>query len=199
MSEVTESNDVAIFDTFGIEPESVTVSTGGIPVGKHKAKITDAKVRQGKYEDGNPFVQLVIDYTVDGYDFPKTEYLNLPTKPKAQWDETITGKDQYGKDQSEAITFGNYMRRYKQRLEAYGIPESAMSSVKPRDLVDLECVITVVERPGRGKNEGKVFNNISKVEKVGTNAGLVLPGAGSAPAGVPASLPAQPAGNPLWT
>jgi hypothetical protein len=153
------STDASLFESFGISADEIPELSSGPGPGVYDAKISKAEVVKKTDDDGTVKISLVIDYTIDGFNFPVKEFLSLPNKPKSQWDHTVTGQKN-GRDISEASTnefkFGLVVKRYL----SLGIPAEQHNSVKPSDLVDIECVITLA--PQRNNPQ---YTNVVKVSQ----------------------------------
>lgn len=179
-------SEQGIFEAFGITSDEIPVLSSGPEPGTYEAQISKAEIKREVKEDGTVKINLILHYKIEGYNFPQQEFLSLPTKPKDQWDKTITGQKN-GRDQSEYLAnefkFGLVAKRY----ESLGIPKSQHNTIKPSDLEGIDCVITLAPQKDRPQ--------YTQVVKVGVKkeSGVSLPTGGSAtasviPDGVPSGI-----------
>lgn len=160
---------MSLFD--GIDIASADDLSKGMPPGSYPAVVSDVRKEVGskKNPDGN---FLVIEYTVDGFEFPAREKKWIPTDVEVQADP---------KSARLARSF------LKDRLLSLGVPPERLNAVGPENLIGIEVTITMKERDG--------YTNVSRVAlRDGTAEPVSLPKA-TAPAEVTAT-PVAPAVNP---
>ncbi len=142
----------------------------GIPAGTYPAVVFDVRTEVGSKAnpDGN---FLIIEYAVDGYEFPAREKKWIPT------DAEVAAQP---KEAKLARSF------LKDRLLSLGVPPERLNAVGPENLIGIEVTITMRERNG--------YTNVSRVAvRDGSEASVTLPKA-TAPAEI--ATPVAPAANP---
>jgi len=153
-----------IFDTFGVNPDEVTVPTGGGPgEGVYpNVAIKRSEIVKGEFEKGDrageKFIKWIIGYEIPGYEFLKEEHIFLPTRPAGpdgHWDTTVIGQ-RNGYDVSEDSQNQYNMGILKKRLLSLGIPESRLKTVVPGDLIGIDNIVLTLKKKGDWVNISEV-------------------------------------------
>lgn len=183
---------MGIFDTYGIDGDSVEVpSGGGGPApGVYEATILKVELenKPDKKDSSKTNYFMVFSYSIPKYEYPVREYFSLPAS-KGPWDNTtVIGKDPSGNPITEDSNNKWLLGLIKKRLLEIGVPESKVNEVDPiaGHLNGIEVVLTLVQN----KEYVNIKRNGGVRPKI--NAGLSLPGA------APDPVPAPSGFKPSW-
>lgn len=152
---------MALLSEFGVDLTEVEEPTYDLEDGIYEFEVGNAYVKNGSqaYPDRS---WIIIEYIVGDTGVRKSELFELPKDP-----ENITD--------SEMKKLGYYV----QRLVSLGIDRDKVNNIEGEDLIGIRGTLTLYSQAGKGKNAGKLFQNIKNV-KTGKNTQSTPPTTGVA-------------------
>lgn len=165
---------MGIFSGFNADVNDLPeVGGGGPSAGTYEATLSAVEVRDDVYKQADDSKYLCFDYTIEGYEWPKSMQFQLPDRP-GPWDDAEPFVVINGTSYTEKSTMERRLGLIKNALENLGVPVEKQDEVNPGDLVDLKVVLVLKEN-----KKGYVNATSAKVKK---ESSLSLPGAATAPA-----------------
>lgn len=142
---------MALLEDYGIDTSDIEAPSYELEDGIYEFELGDVYVKQGSqaYPDRS---WVIMEYLVGDTGIKKSELFELPQDP-----ENITDR--------ERTKLGYYVAR----LVDLGIPRDEVNDVDRDDLIGLRGTLTLYSSAGKGKNAGKMFQNIKNV-KVSKNS-----------------------------
>lgn len=140
---------MGILDDYGIDTNDIEAPSYEIEDGWYRFTIGDAYVKEGS--TNNPDLSwLIIDYQLEDEEGePKgktSDLFQLPQDPEAPTED-------------EKKKLGWYVAR----MVSLGFSRDQINDVERDDLIGLTGVLQLQTRPGRGKNAGKDYQNITRL------------------------------------
>jgi len=147
---------MALLDDYGIDTSDIQAPSYELEDGIYEFEVGDVYVKQGSqaYPDRS---WVIVEYLVGDEGKKKSELFELPQDP-----ESITDR--------ERTKLGYYVAR----LMDLGVERDAVNDVDRDDLIGLQGTLQLYSTPGKGKNAGKMFQNIKNV-KVGKSSAAPQP------------------------
>lgn len=141
-----------MLDDYGIDTSEIEAPSYDLEDGIYEMTVGDVYVKQGSqaYPDRS---WVIIEYLVGEEGKKKSELFELPADP-----ENITDK--------ERQKLGYYVAR----LLDLGVERAAVNDIDRDDLIGLRGTLQLYSNAGKGKNAGKMFQNIKNVKITETSA-----------------------------
>lgn len=139
---------MALLADFGIDTSDIEAPSYELEDGVYEFEVGDVYVKQGSqtYPDRS---WVIIEYLIADTGQKKSELFELPQDP-----ENVTDR--------ERTKLGYYVAR----LMDLGVERDAVNDVDRDDLIGLRGTLQLYSSAGKGKNTGKMYQNIKNV-KVG--------------------------------
>ena len=143
---------MGMLDDYGIDTSEIEAPSYDLEDGIYEMTVGDVYVKQGSqaYPDRS---WVIIEYLVGEEGKKKSELFELPADP-----ENITD--------NERQKLGYYVAR----LLDLGVERAAVNDVDRDDLIGLRGTLQLYSNAGKGKNAGKMFQNIKNVKVSQTSA-----------------------------
>jgi hypothetical protein len=143
---------MGMLDDYGIDTSEIEAPSYDLEDGIYEMTVGDVYVKQGSqaYPDRS---WVIIEYLVGEEGKKKSELFELPADP-----ENITDK--------ERQKLGYYVAR----LLDLGVERAAVNDIDRDDLIGLRGTLQLYSNAGKGKNAGKMFQNIKNVKITETSA-----------------------------
>ena len=143
---------MGMLDDYGIDTSEIEAPSYDLEDGIYEMTVGDVYVKQGSqaYPDRS---WVIIEYLVGEEGKKKSELFELPADP-----EYITDK--------ERQKLGYYVAR----LLDLGVERAAVNDIDRDDLIGLRGTLQLYSNAGKGKNAGKMFQNIKNVKITETSA-----------------------------
>jgi hypothetical protein len=143
---------MGMLDDYGIDTSEIEAPSYDLEDGIYEMTVGDVYVKQGSqaYPDRS---WVIIEYLVGEEGKKKSELFELPADP-----ENITDK--------ERQKLGYYVAR----LLDLGVERAAVNDIDRDDLIGLRGTLQLYSNAGKGKNAGKMFQNIKNVKITKTSA-----------------------------
>jgi hypothetical protein len=143
---------MGMLDDYGIDTSEIEAPSYDLQDGIYEMTVGDVYVKQGSqaYPDRS---WVIIEYLVGEEGKKKSELFELPADP-----ENITD--------NERQKLGYYVAR----LLDLGVERAAVNDVDRDDLIGLRGTLQLYSNAGKGKNAGKMFQNIKNVKVSQTSA-----------------------------
>jgi len=143
---------MGMLDDYGIDTSEIEAPSYDLQDGIYEMTVGDVYVKQGSqaYPDRS---WVIIEYLVGEEGKKKSELFELPADP-----ENITDK--------ERQKLGYYVAR----LLDLGVERAAVNDIDRDDLIGLRGSLQLYSNAGKGKNAGKMFQNIKNVKITETSA-----------------------------
>jgi len=143
---------MGMLDDYGIDTSEIEAPSYDLQDGIYEMTVGDVYVKQGSqaYPDRS---WVIIEYLVGEEGKKKSELFELPADP-----ENITDK--------ERQKLGYYVAR----LLDLGVERAAVNDIDRDDLIGLRGTLQLYSNAGKGKNAGKMFQNIKNVKITETSA-----------------------------
>jgi len=143
---------MGMLDDYGIDTSEIEAPSYDLEDGIYEMTVGDVYVKQGSqaYPDRS---WVIIEYLVGEEGKKKSELFELPADP-----ENITDK--------ERQKLGYYVAR----LLDLGVERAAVNDIDRDDLIGLRGSLQLYSNAGKGKNAGKMFQNIKNVKITETSA-----------------------------
>jgi len=143
---------MGMLDDYGIDTSEIEAPSYDLQDGIYEMTVGDVYVKQGSqaYPDRS---WVIIEYLVGEEGKKKSELFELPADP-----ENITD--------NERQKLGYYVAR----LLDLGVERAAVNDIDRDDLIGLRGTLQLYSNAGKGKNAGKMFQNIKNVKITETSA-----------------------------
>ena len=143
---------MGMLDDYGIDTSEIEAPSYDLEDGIYEMTVGDVYVKQGSqaYPDRS---WVIIEYLVGEEGKKKSELFELPADP-----ENITD--------NERQKLGYYVAR----LLDLGVERAAVNDIDRDDLIGLRGTLQLYSNAGKGKNAGKMFQNIKNVKITETSA-----------------------------
>jgi len=143
---------MGMLDDYGIDTSEIEAPSYDLQDGIYEMTVGDVYVKQGSqaYPDRS---WVIIEYLVGEEGKKKSELFELPADP-----ENITD--------NERQKLGYYVAR----LLDLGVERAAVNDIDRDDLIGLRGSLQLYSNAGKGKNAGKMFQNIKNVKITETSA-----------------------------
>jgi len=143
---------MGMLDDYGIDTSEIEAPSYDLQDGIYEMTVGDVYVKQGSqaYPDRS---WVIIEYLVGEEGKKKSELFELPADP-----ENITD--------NERQKLGYYVAR----LLGLGVERAAVNDIDRDDLIGLRGTLQLYSNAGKGKNAGKMFQNIKNVKITETSA-----------------------------
>ncbi len=143
---------MGMLDDYGIDTSEIEAPSYDLEDGIYEMTVGDVYVKQGSqaYPDRS---WVIIEYLVGEEGKKKSELFELPADP-----ENITD--------NERQKLGYYVAR----LLDLGVERAAVNDIDRDDLIGLRGSLQLYSNAGKGKNAGKMFQNIKNVKITETSA-----------------------------
>ena len=143
---------MGMLDDYGIDTSEIEAPSYDLQDGIYEMTVGDVYVKQGSqaYPDRS---WVIIEYLVGEEGKKKSELFELPADP-----ENITDK--------ERQKLGYYVAR----LLDLGVERAAVNDIDRDDLIGLRGSLQLYSNAGKGKNAGKMFQNMKNVKITETSA-----------------------------
>lgn len=137
---------MGLLDDYGIDTSEVEAPSYEMEDGIYEFTVGDVYVKQGSqaYPDRS---WVIIEYLVGDAGKKQSELFELPQDP-----ENLTDR--------ERQKLGYYVAR----LMDLGVDRAAVNDVDREDLIGLRGTLQLYSSAGKGKNAGKMFQNIKNVK-----------------------------------
>lgn len=137
---------MALLDDYGIDTSDIEAPSYDLEDGIYEFEVGDVYVKQGSqaYPDRS---WVIMEYLVGDTGIKKSELFELPQDP-----ENITDR--------ERTKLGYYVAR----LMDLGVERDAVNDVDRDDLIGLRGTLQLYSSAGKGKNAGKMYQNIKNVK-----------------------------------
>jgi hypothetical protein len=142
---------MALLEDYGIDTSDIEAPSYDLEDGIYEFEVGDVYVKQGSqaYPDRS---WVIMEYLVGDTGIKKSELFELPQDP-----ENITDR--------ERTKLGYYVAR----LMDLGVERDEVNNVDRDDLIGLRGTLQLYSSAGKGKNAGKMYQNIKNV-KVGKSS-----------------------------
>lgn len=142
---------MALLEDYGIDTSDIEAPSYDLEDGIYEFEVGDVYVKQGSqnYPDRS---WVIMEYLVGDTGIKKSELFELPQDP-----ENMTDR--------ERTKLGYYVAR----LMDLGVARDEVNNVDRDDLIGLRGTLQLYSSAGKGKNAGKMFQNIKNV-KVGKSS-----------------------------
>ena len=147
---------MALLEDYGIDTSDIEAPSYDLEDGIYEFEVGDVYVKQGSqaYPDRS---WVIMEYLVGDSGIKKSELFELPQDP-----ENVTER--------ERQKLGYYVAR----LMDLGIERDEVNDVDRDDLIGLRGTLQLYSSAGKGKNAGKMYQNIKNV-KVGKSSAAPQP------------------------
>lgn len=137
---------MALLADFGIDTNDIEMPTYELEDGVYEFEVGSCYVKNGSqaYPDRS---WIILEYIIGDTGQKKSELFELPADP-----ENITDR--------EMQKLGYYVSR----LVDLGVPREQVNDIDGDDLVGLRGTLQLYSQSGKGKNAGKMFQNIKNVK-----------------------------------
>lgn len=137
---------MALLADFGIDTNDIEMPTYELEDGVYEFEVGSCYVKNGSqaYPDRS---WIILEYIIGDTGQKKSELFELPADP-----ENITDR--------EMQKLGYYVSR----LVDLGVPREQVNDIDGDDLVGLRGTLQLFSQAGKGKNAGKMFQNIKNVK-----------------------------------
>lgn len=147
---------MALLDEFGIDTSDIEAPSYELEDGVYEFEVGDVYVKQGSqnYPDR---AWVIVEYLIGDTGQKKSELFELPQDP-----ENLTDR--------ERTKLGYYVAR----LMDLGVERDKVNEIDRDDLIGLRGTLQLYSSAGKGKNTGKMFQNIKNV-KIGSSSAAPQP------------------------
>lgn len=137
---------MALLAEFGIDASDIEMPTYELEDGVYEFEVGSCYVKNGSqaYPDRS---WIIIEYIIGDTGQKKSELFELPQDP-----ENMTDR--------EMQKLGYYVSR----LVDLGVPRDQVNDIDGEDLVGIRGTLQLYSQAGKGKNAGKMFQNIKNVK-----------------------------------
>lgn len=137
---------MGMLDDYGIDTSDIEAPSYDLEDNIYEMTVGDIYVKQGSknFPDRS---WVIIEYLVGEEGKKKSELFELPADP-----ENLTDRDR------QKLGF------YVARMLDLGVERDKVNDINREDLIGVSGTLTLYSSEGRGKNAGKVFQNIKNVK-----------------------------------
>ncbi len=152
---------MGLLDDYGIDTSEIEAPSYDLADGIYEMTVGDVYVKQGSqaYPDRS---WVIVEYLVGEEGKKKSELFELPADP-----ENITDRER------QKLGF------YVARLMDLGVARDDVNGINRDDLIGLGGTLQLYSSAGKGKNAGKMFQNIKNVKL--SSSGATQPAQKTAP------------------
>lgn len=137
---------MALLTEFGIDATEIELPTYELEDGVYEFEVGNCYVKNGSqaYPDRS---WIILEYIIDDTGVKKSELFELPKDPENMTDREL-----------------QKLGYWVSRCVDLGIPRERVNDIDGEDLVGIRGTLQLYSQAGKGKNAGKMFQNIKNVK-----------------------------------